>query len=372
MIRFGPWSTTLAAGMVFGALVALLLAVSRRNAIANRLLAGVIMVIVLKLGPYVLGFAGFFDAYPWLSFVPLSFGLALGPLLYLHVVRLTSGRLPPRWGWHLLPAALQFGYYLVMFAQPLAVKNAWADRVDAPWIDPAETWLELASLLSYLALSLRQHRRYQAWLDATLSNRDQFRIQGLRNVLVLMAVILPLWAAYEAASALLQFDYFQRMPLYVALTALVTWLGLEGWRNADLAYPQPAAVDDTRPAATPPVPRDWSIEGRQWRLQLQAAGWWRDPDLSLDRLARYLGTNTSYLSRAFNEGLGQTFNAVVNGLRVEAVQARLSEDASGDLLALAQWAGFNSKSSFNRWFKAQAGVAPSEYRAGARRTRARP
>ena len=51
MIAFGPWSTTLAAGMVFGLLVALLLACSRHNRVANRLLAGVLVVFALGYVP---------------------------------------------------------------------------------------------------------------------------------------------------------------------------------------------------------------------------------------------------------------------------------------------------------------------------------
>lgn len=375
MIRFGSFSTTLAAGMAFGLLVALLLATTRRNATANRLLAGVLVVLVLKLAPYALGFAGFYEAYPWLSFAPLSFGLALGPLLYLHVVRLTTGALPRRWGWHLLPAALQCLYCLVLFVQPLPVKDAWADRVDGPWIDPAETWLELASLLVYLVLALRRHRAYQAWLDATLSNREQFRLPWLRNVLAALLVVLPLWIAYEAVSAALRFDYFQRFPLYAGLAALVTWLGLEGWRHADLAYPLPADVE-AGPAEPTDAPRattvrDWAAQGARWRDALAAGGWWRDPELSLPRLARHLGTNTSYLSRAFNDGLGQSFNAVVNALRVDAALAELAGPSPpDDLLAMALRLGFNSKTSFNRLFKARTGRTPSQVRGAAPRPRA--
>lgn len=367
MVHFGPWSTTLAAGMAFGTLVASMLALSRSNAAANRLLAAMMLVIVLKLGPYVLGFAGYFDAYPWLSFVPLSFGLALGPLIYLHVVRLTSSAMPPRWGLHLLPALLQFAYYAIMFAQPMAVKDAWATRVDSPWIDPIETGLELASLLIYLLLALRRYRRYQAWLDATLSNREQFRIEWLRNVLFAMLAMLAIATVYELASAMLHFDYFQRIPLYLMLIVLITYLGLEGWRHADVVYPLPADPDiEASPGNV--QGRDWMAQGQRWRDDLQASGWWRDPDLSLERLARHLGTNTSYLSRAFNEGLGLSFNAVVNALRVQAVQAELQRgDRSTDLLTLAQSVGFNSKTSFNRLFKAHTGLTPSQFRDAAAR-----
>ena len=363
---FGPWSTTLAIGAGFGLAVALLLTCTRSNTSANRLLALLLVVFVMKLMPYILGFAGYYDAYPWLSFAPFGLGLAIGPLLYLHVGRLTRADLPRGGYWHLLPGALQFGYRAVMFMQPQATKDAWNDRVHRDWIDPAETFLELLSFAVYLWLALRAYRAYQHWLDTHLSNREEFRIVWLRNVLVAFALVWPLWALYETLSYAIDFDYFQRFPLYVCFTLLVFYLGMEGWRHADTAYPQPSAAT-TAPEVIPraePTGRDWSVQGREWLTRTDTAGWWRDPQLNLERLARHLGTNTAYLSRALNEGLHLSFNEAINRLRVAEVCRRLTHDAgASELLDIAFAAGFSSKTSFNRSFKIQTGQTPSQFRA---------
>lgn len=366
MTRFGPWSVTLALGAAFGLAVALLLCFTPVNRTANRLLAALIGVIVLKLGPYILGFAGYYDAYPWLSFAPLGLGLAIGPLVYLYAVRLTGDALPRGWGWHLLPGGLQFAYRLVLFLQPLAVKNRWNDQVHRVWIDPAETFLELGSMALYLVAAARVWRGYQHWLDAQLSNREEFRLVWLRNFIAAFAVLLPVWIAFEVTSYATGFNYYQRFPLYVVLTGLVFYLGLEGWRNAGQRYP---VAKDTQATATRPsteaiaAGRDWAAQGRYWQAQLAEAGWWRDPELSLDRLARQLGTNTAYLSRALNEGLALSFNETVNQLRVAEICRRLDREGAGDLLQLAYASGFNSKTSFNRVFKLHTGQTPSQYRA---------
>ncbi|WEN14882.1 helix-turn-helix domain-containing protein [Rhodanobacter sp. AS-Z3] len=373
MIRFGPWSTLLAIGVAFGLAVALLLACTRTNTVANRLLAALLLVFVLKLMPYVLGFAGYYDAYPWLSFAPFDLGLSIGPLLYLHVRRLTASRLPPGWKWHLLPGALQLAYYATLFVQPLATKNRWNAAVHARWIDPLEALLELLSFAIYLWLTLRTYRAYQRWLDAHLSNREEFRIVWLRNVLLAFLLVWPVWAVYEALSYSIDFNYFQRFPLYVFLTLLVFYLGLEGWRHATTVYPLAGTPLPSIPESAPraePAGRDWEAQGRQWLSRTEQAGWWRDPDLSLERLARHLGTNTAYLSRALNEGLGLSFHALINQLRVDEVCRRLaSDEVDDDLLAIAFAAGFNSKTSFNRTFKAQTGKTPTQFRESAVRTR---
>lgn len=370
---FGPWSTTLAIGAGFGLAVALLLAFTRSNTVANRLIALLLLVFVMKLMPYVLGFAGYYDAYPWLSFAPFNIGLAIGPLLYLHVCRLTSADLPRGGYWHLLPGALQFAYRAVMFMQPMDVKDAWNDRIHRDWIDPMETLFELLSFAIYLWLALRAYRAYQRWLDAHLSNRDEFRIVWLRNVLVAFAMVWPVWALYETLSYAIDFNYYQRFPLYVFFTLLVFYLGLEGWRHSGTAYPQPSIA--TGPTQTPrsePSGRDWTAQGDEWLARTEAAGWWRDPELSLDRLARHLGTNTAYLSRALNEGLGLSFNDAINRLRVDEVCRRLATDAvDGELLDIAFAAGFSSKTSFNRCFKTRTGKTPSQFRASAARARSK-
>ena len=368
MIRFGPWSTTLALGMAFGLLVSALLWQTRENRQANRLLAAAIVVIGLKLAPYAMGFAGFYDAYPWLSFLPVSFGLALGPLLYLHVARLTHAALPRRWRWHLLPALLQGVYYGVIFVQPLAFKDWWSNTYDAPLLDPAETALELASLSVYLWLAVRDYRRYQTWLDAHLSNREEFRLLWLRNVVFVLAAVVPLWAGFEIVGAWRHFDYFQRFPLYLGLMGWLLYLGLEGWRHAHCRYPvadaRAAAVADGPTGAEPADdPGRWRDLGQAWQAALAGSDWWRDPELSLARLARHLGTNTSYVTRALNEGLGLSFHDVVNRLRVDEVKARLAQGPAGaDFLAMAHDAGFRSKTSFNRLFKQYTGMTPTAFR----------
>jgi AraC-like DNA-binding protein len=153
----------------------------------------------------------------------------------------------------------------------------------------------------------------------------------------------------------------------------VFYLGLEGWRHAGTVYPLVAKAVPPIPEPalrTEPAGRDWESQGREWLTRTEDAGWWRNPDLSLERLARHLGTNTAYLSRALNEGLGLSFNAAINRLRVIDVCRRLSGDAADDdLLSVAFAAGFSSKTSFNRTFKAQVGKTPSQFRESAAQTR---
>ena len=146
---------------------------------------------------------------------------------------------------------------------------------------------------------------------------------------------------------------------FVGLAVWSAWLGMEGWRMA--ALPQPCLID--APADVGETSdRDWMSMGVEWHARLRDAGWWREPELTLAGLARHLGTNTLYLSRAINDGLGMNFNEMVNRLRAEEVARLIDTGAATNLLPTALDAGFRSKATFNRAFRTVFGVSPSAYR----------
>ncbi|MCU0624068.1 MAG: helix-turn-helix domain-containing protein [Gemmatimonadaceae bacterium] len=364
-------------GAANGAVVAVLLWQSREHRVANRLLAALLAVAALRLVPYIIGYAGAYDAYPWLSFAPFYLPLAIGPLLWLHVVALTTGALPPRWRWHLVPAALHLAAYGTIFvALPLEAKHALVRRVIDPIVAPAITLAALTGLAVYGVAALRQRARYQAWLDDQLSNREEFRLAWLGLLLGIMAVLGLVWLGFAVTDAFVRpLSYFDEFPFYVVQAGVVWAIGLGAWRESARVYPVPAAAT---PDAEPPPPtetdrsteHDWPTLGARYLRDIESNGWFRDPHLYATTLARHLATNTTYLSKALNRGLGQGFNEVINRLRVQAVSAELSAGSTRDLVQLGFDAGFNSKASFQRAFVLYTGQTPSAYRAAAAQTTA--
>lgn len=386
VISFGPRSILLALGTAHGLVLAALLLRESTNRTANRLLALLLTVVALRVVPYIIGFAGFYDAYPWLSYLPYEWSLGYGALIWLYVTVICTGDLPRRWWWHLVPALAQGAYYGVMFVQPLAFKNHWNATVHDPYIVPVESAWSLLAMAIYLGLAWRAHAQYQRWLDSDLSNREEFRLTWLRAFIVAFGATLLLWSGTVLFEAFVKaLDYFDRFPLYLWFSLLTYGLGVGGLRSANLAYPRPSfAAQIDRPPAEPAAPalpperaqddqplrraeperqQDWAGMGQRWSELVRERGWWRDPDLTAPLLARHLATNTTYLSRALNDGLGQNFNEFVNRLRVQAVQAELAKpEQLRDVLAVALDAGFNSKASFNRVFKRLTGETPTEFR----------
>ena len=92
---------------------------------------------------------------------------------------------------------------------------------------------------------------------------------------------------------------------------------------------------------------------------------YREEGLSIGCLAGKLGIPEYGLRRLINRRLGyRNFNAFLNFYRLDDVMAALADPAQEavPILTIALDAGFQSLGPFNRAFKAQAGMTPSEFR----------
>ena len=359
------WRTALLGAAAVQMLVlAVVLSMEPSNRTAGRLLAGALVVIAGLLTPYVIGFAGFYDAFRWLTFAPFAIPLALGPLLYAYGHSLADGRAPPRWRLHLAAPALQFLYFSTCFLLPLDAKWAWYTGGHRAWIAPAFDAAALVSLATYAWALGVVLRRQGARLADQRSDDDRFSALWLERVRAAILIGLTIQTGFWLWSIVTGgIDFFQETGLYLAMGVLGLYLGIAGWRHAALPVPILTAPNEAEPEAEAAraVP-DWAALAAVMEQRTREAGWWREPDLALPGLARRLGTNTGRVSRAINLGLGMNFSAFVNGLRAEGVAGVLEDRPDADLLDLAFDMGFASKASFNRAFRARFGMAPSHYR----------
>jgi len=342
------------------AVLATALVVQPMNRAANRILAAFLIVVVGVMTPYTIGFAGFYDAWMWLTFAPFALPLFLAPLLYGYTHRLVRGRLPERWLVHLAPGGAQLTYLAGAFLLPLDAKMTWGDRVDGPWIGPVVAAGVALGLVAYAVLGLRLLRDYRRRLADDRSDDDRFAARWLARVLAAMALTTTVWIVWQVwGLATPGPNYFGFFWLHLSFGVIGLYLGVEGWRHAALAFASLEHAD-----APPTIETDWAAIGADVLSRTRAEAWWREPDLSLPDLARRLGTNTGRLSRAINLGLGMNFSTCINGLRAEGVAEALSGGSEADLLDLAFQMGFASKASFNRAFRARYGMAPSAWRRG--------
>ncbi|PTT76749.1 hypothetical protein DBR25_05015 [Chryseobacterium sp. HMWF001] len=86
-------------------------------------------------------------------------------------------------------------------------------------------------------------------------------------------------------------------------------------------------------------------------------------DFNLKKLADILYTNTTYVSKALNICGGKKFNQFVNEYRINQVKKEIENKIHQKftLEHIYTNAGFSQQATFNRIFKEQTGLTPSEY-----------
>lgn len=89
---------------------------------------------------------------------------------------------------------------------------------------------------------------------------------------------------------------------------------------------------------------------------------WKNHDLKLDVLAEHMNIQSHHLTQVLNTQKSKNFNSYINEMRVqyvcELMEAKKEEVSLADLGFMS---GFNSKSTFYRWFKEIKGMTPAQY-----------
>lgn len=164
--------------------------------------------------------------------------------------------------------------------------------------------------------------------------------------------------------------------LVVLLTAAAATIVIASARPADVEKEPEAEGAGPEPEATAGAVADAVVEAESLRTAdlavlaevdavLRGRVLYRDPDLSLDRLARRVHRPARMISGAINRVHGMNVSQYVNGLRIEDAR-RLLAETDRPVTAILHEVGFQTKSNFHREFGRVAGCSPSEWRARAR------
>lgn len=85
-------------------------------------------------------------------------------------------------------------------------------------------------------------------------------------------------------------------------------------------------------------------------------------DFKLMDVNEIIPLNRTYLSRIFNEGMGDTFSQVVQGYRVEKAKSLLLQHPDISIESVANLSGFSAQTTFYFVFQKQVGMTPKQFR----------
>jgi len=130
----------------------------------------------------------------------------------------------------------------------------------------------------------------------------------------------------------------------------------------DAAAPEAVVPEAAEPQA-PAGPDPAEVAALERLMHSQHV--YREEGLTIGALAARMGMPEYKLRRLINQGLGyRNFNAYLNHHRLADAKAALADPARSDVpvLSIAMDAGYQSLGPFNRAFKAETGMTPSEFR----------
>lgn len=226
-----------------------------------------------------------------------------------------------------------------------------------PWSRPVGFYL-----IHFLGLALIVDIIRVAWVG-----RDDDLIEKRRVIRLWLPILIAL-----QAGGVLFFELVLGNAIVIPwVQAVNAGLILTLTLIAGLALLRPDPELLANPATEGPLPvqpDDLSPSERVLKEKLDAAmaeHYYRTPGLGIAKLAEHLETPEHRLRALINNKLGhRNFSAFLNGHRIAEAQRILSEKTQVDVpvLTIAMDLGYNSLATFNRAFRTETSMTPTDYR----------
>lgn len=295
-----------------------------------------------------------------LYFIPIYYSLSIPSLFYLFVKSKFNYRLNKSDSIHLVIPILQavvyfsIGFRSIEFKSMLYGENAFQTYLQI------ESFLFPISLVGYtvLALSFLREKHHEAffWTDDIKKWLTNFSVGML-----FIAVMEFCFSLVEYNSSLTFLPGFPFALVHtLTLSAFVFWISINGFKQY-----YPLQIFMSKPSHDEVVidEKEWSELVGKVKLLMTKDKVFLNPDLNLELLANYLGISEKHCSYLLNNGMNANFNQYINNFRIETFKERIKEGQhqTFTLTSIAYECGFNSKSTFNRVFKLNCGITPSEF-----------
>jgi AraC-like DNA-binding protein len=325
-------------GGLNGLLLAVFLYFRQPGAWSNRFLAGLILMLSIRVLKSVL-----FHFNPSIGKQILQLGLSacflIGPLLYcysLHFVGMYRQFL-----WHrlhlyipLVLIILVGGFYPYHLHQQL-----WGELF---YSIINYTWLTYTVLALFLLCSKMPRIKQGNW-------------QQHLDFIVVFTVVssnMLIWGAYHFGAYTSYISGALTFTFLLCVGAFTVFLKLQQQKiNVVTRYANRKIATET---AAPLV-----AELEQFMHTHQM---YLDPNLVMPKLAKMLGWPTAKLSQLLNDNLDLSFNDFVNGYRIDHAKTLLLGQRSMKMDELAEKSGFNSLSTFYSAFKKHTQMTPAKYK----------
>lgn len=350
-------------GIILSCFLTLLLLLKKGKSTADRILCIWLGIMALHQGSNYLDVSKISYTYPHLLGVGFALPLLHGLMLHFYV-QASLGQKKLSWK-NVLPHFIPFAALIVLAIPFYSLSGAEKIQVflhqgaGYEWYMLTQLGLIVLSGFVYVFWSFSLIHAHQN--DPT-QKPDAVKAQHLQWLKYLSLGLAGIWVLVI---------FFDDRVIFGGVTTLVGLIGILGINQVPVFVGNFISVT-LEPAPAPSLPRyaksglsagQSDVLFEQLTQLMKEQEVYKNPELSLGELAELLSVHPNYLSQVINEKTAQNFYQYINKLRVEAFLqiAVLPHKQHYSLLALAFECGFNSKSTFNKYFKTVTGTTPSEY-----------
>lgn len=347
-------------------MVVLIVWLRKWNQPSNLILLAILLVLGISIMPYFIGNSKLILQYDYLRFAPLHLNLFVFPFLYLYLKSVWEPyfRLTQKASIHLVIPLLFWFYYFFIWIGTLfhevEGKAVIAKQLGYFQFQQVHNFILLAMLTGYSWLGYRLIKKEQ---KDRLSKKEFQLNQLLWGLLIvlfvgafleLIATLIGQFYGYWNSNPIdewLGFSFTMMTKIYNAI--VLYFIALVGFSSYSKLTPR--RLNEVAKLANKLIPRLKAI--------METKQLYKNHNLSLNKLAKELGTTSGNLSNVLNNSLHISFNDFVNQYRVEAVKNKLQSGQFKHLtlLAIAQEAGFKSKTTFYRAFQKFTAQTPKSF-----------
>lgn len=295
-------------------------------------------------------------------FTPISIILLIGPLIFFYVKSLLSSsfKWETRYWLHFVPAILIFLSYTLLLLMSEQVQQHYMFSPFEVLFSHIEQILTVILGCAYLISALGLFNNWKA----SHAVRNTWLTGWLTRFLMGMGAMLAFWSVmifinywlYDFGVATLTYN-----PLWVFMAVVLMWLAIEVISNPKFFL----VNKQTNLANGNQIMTAAELFQHQSDLEnlMNDQKLYTDPNLNLDKLAEAMDINPRFLSMILNNAIRKNFYDFINYYRIEEVKHLLKDPDYSKLTieAIANQAGFKSKSSFNSAFKKHTNMTPREF-----------
>jgi AraC-like DNA-binding protein len=301
--------------------------------------------------------------FPHSLYITASFSFLYGPLLYFYFKRIADKyKFKLVDVLHLIPSIALFLYFLPIYLLPEEDKlNILFNRYEATHsIIIAVVTIKSISLVTYGYLI---YRIYRSGLN-TKSKQQIEILKWKRNISILNTIYVISYVIYGLAVINNVFIEVLIYPQIFAMSVIVLYVGYTAYVQPRVFSKKYLFNELTLKYQKSGLTESFSNDLKEQLIRLlNEEKIYKMNDINLDILSQMIGTTRHNISQVINEHFDVNFFKLVNRFRIQEAELIFKNDLNNNLniIDVAYDVGFNNKVTFNKAFKEQTNLTPSEY-----------